>query len=144
MWRGRRACCMSWARRCTCGRSRITDGCSGRCSAPAAGSRWRCRATRFTSPSPTPVRRWRRARRRGLRADGVPLRDLGEHRLKDLLAPVRLYQLGEGEFPPLTSLYRTNLPVPGTPFLGRARELGEVGALLARADVRLLTLTGPG
>jgi len=70
------------------------------------------------------------------------LRDLGEHRLKDLSAPERLYQLGESEFPPLKSLYRTNLPVPATPFLGRERELGEVLDLLA--DARLLTLTGPG
>ena len=41
------------------------------------------------------------------------LRDLGEHRLKDLSAPERIFQLGDGEFPPLKSLYRTNLPVPG-------------------------------
>jgi predicted ATPase/class 3 adenylate cyclase len=72
------------------------------------------------------------------------LRDLGEHRLKDLTAPLRLYQLGEGEFPPLRSLYRTNLPTPATTFLGRRRELAEVAALLERDDVRLLTLTGPG
>jgi predicted ATPase/class 3 adenylate cyclase len=75
---------------------------------------------------------------------GTHLRDLGEHRLKDLLAPERLYQLGVGEFPPLRSLYRANLPVPATPFLGRERELDELTALLARADIRLLTLTGPG
>ncbi len=72
------------------------------------------------------------------------LRDLGEHRLKDLAAPERIYQLGPEEFPPLKSLYRTNLPVPATPFVGRERELGEVQELLARDDVRLLTLTGPG
>ena len=72
------------------------------------------------------------------------LRDLGEHRLKDLSAPERIYQLGEGDFPALKSLYRTNLPVPATPFLGRERELGEVVALLAMQDARLLTLTGPG
>ena len=46
------------------------------------------------------------------------------------------------EFPPLKTLFQTNLPVPATPFLGRERELGEVGELLART--RLLTLTGPG
>ena len=72
------------------------------------------------------------------------LKDLGEHRLKDLSAPERLYQLGDGNFPPLRSLYRTNLPLPATPFLGRERELGEVAELLGREDVRLLTLTGPG
>jgi predicted ATPase/class 3 adenylate cyclase len=75
-------------------------------------------------------------------ADG--LRDLGEHRLKDLSAPERIYQLGDEDFPPLKSLYRTNIPVPATPFLGRDRELDDVRALLAREDVRLLTLTGPG
>jgi predicted ATPase/class 3 adenylate cyclase len=72
------------------------------------------------------------------------LRDLGEHRLKDLSAPERMYQLGDDEFPPLKSLYRTNLPVPATPFVGREAELGEVLALVSRGDTRLLTLTGPG
>jgi predicted ATPase/class 3 adenylate cyclase len=72
------------------------------------------------------------------------LRDLGEHRLKDLSAPERVYQLGDGDFPALKSLYRTNLPIPATPFLGRERELREVLELLSRGDVRLLTLTGPG
>jgi predicted ATPase len=75
---------------------------------------------------------------------GDGLRDLGEHRLKDLGAPERIYQLGDADFPPLKSLYQTNLPVPATPFLGRRHELEEVVALLARDDVRLLTLTGPG
>jgi predicted ATPase/class 3 adenylate cyclase len=72
------------------------------------------------------------------------LRDLGEHRLKDLAAPERIYQLGDGDFPPLHSLHRTNLPIPSTPFLGRAQELNEVRGLLTRLDVRFLTLTGPG
>jgi predicted ATPase/class 3 adenylate cyclase len=70
------------------------------------------------------------------------LRDLGEHRLKDLSAPERIYQRGDEEFPPLKSLYRTNLPIPATPFLGREQELAEVCGLLE--DSRLLTLTGPG
>jgi predicted ATPase len=72
------------------------------------------------------------------------LRDLGEHRMKDLSAPERIFQLGDGEFPPLKTLYQTNLPVPATPFLGRERELAEVGDTLGRSDVRLLTLTGAG
>ena len=76
--------------------------------------------------------------------DGDSLRDLGEHRFKDLAAAERVYQLGDREFPPLRSLYRTNLPVPATPFLGRERELGDVVELLVRDDVRLLTMTGPG
>src|SRR5262245_34073207 len=70
------------------------------------------------------------------------LRDLGVHRLKDLAAPERLYQLDDDEFPPLRSVDQTNLPVQPTPFVGRERELAEVLALL---DVhRLVTLTGPG
>jgi class 3 adenylate cyclase len=63
---------------------------------------------------------------RDLLVERVKLRELGLHRLKDLAAPERLYQLGEGEFPPLETLQRTNLPVPATAFLGRERELGEL------------------
>ena len=70
------------------------------------------------------------------------LTNLGEHRLKDLSAPERIFQLGHAEFSPLKSLYRTNLPVPATPFLGREGELGEVLTLLD--GTRILTLTGPG
>jgi class 3 adenylate cyclase len=44
-------------------------------------------------------------------ADRFALRDLGEHWLKDMGAPERLFQLGNGEFPPLKSLNRTNLPL---------------------------------
>jgi predicted ATPase len=73
---------------------------------------------------------------------GSELRDLGEHRLKDLSEPQRLYQLGRADFPPLKTLHQTNLPVPATPFLGRQRELAEVLDLLRSS--RMLTLTGPG
>lgn len=72
------------------------------------------------------------------------LRDLGEHRFKDLSAPERVYQLGDGDFPPLKTLYKTNLPIPATPFLGRERELAEVVELLNADGARLVTLTGPG
>jgi len=70
--------------------------------------------------------------------------DLGLHRLKDLSAPARLFQLGPGDFPPLRSLSQTNLPVQATPFVGREKELAEVLGLARREDVRLLTLTGAG
>ena len=72
------------------------------------------------------------------------LRDLGAHRLKDLSAPERIYQLGDDDFPPLRTLHQTNLPIQSTPFLGRERELGEVLGLLSQGEVHLLTLTGPG
>jgi predicted ATPase len=76
--------------------------------------------------------------------EGFDLRGLGEHRLKDLGHLICLYQLGGEEFPPLRSLNETNLPVLPTPLVGRNRELAELQALLARDDVRLLTMTGPG
>jgi predicted ATPase len=72
------------------------------------------------------------------------LRDLGEHRLKDLGFPIRLYQLGRNEFPPLRSLNHAHLPLEVVPLLGRKRELGELLRLLGSERVRLLTLTGPG
>ncbi len=81
---------------------------------------------------------------------GLTLRDLGEHRLKDLSLPKRLFQLsGEGlerDFPALKTLENrpTNLPTQATPLIGRERELEQAGELLLREDVRLLTLTGPG
>jgi len=71
-----------------------------------------------------------------------PLRDLGVHRLRDLAAPERLYQLGDDEFPPLKTVDQTNLPVQPTPFVGRERELAEVLALLD--SHRIVTITGPG
>ena len=74
---------------------------------------------------------------------GDHLRDLGEHRLKDLTAPERIYQLGHGEFPPLKSLNATNLPTAASPIVGRQRELEELQALLSGSS-RLVTLTGTG
>ena len=47
--------------------------------------------------------------------------DLGEHRLKDLPLPERLYQLGVGRSAPLKTVSPSNLPVPTTPFIGRGR-----------------------
>ncbi len=78
------------------------------------------------------------------------LRDLGEHRLRDLLEPERAYQLLHpslpAEFPPLKSLDArpNNLPRQPTPFLGREAEVAEVAALLRDPAVQVLTLTGPG
>ena len=76
--------------------------------------------------------------------DQALLRDLGEHRLKDLSAPERVYQIGDEDFPRLKSLHQTNLPVPATPFLGRRQELHELRQLLKAPHPRLVTLTGPG
>jgi predicted ATPase/class 3 adenylate cyclase len=79
---------------------------------------------------------------RELLEPAADVRDLGRYRLKDLGEPVRLYQVGGAEFPPLRSLNSTNLPIQPTPLIGRERELEEVGRLLRTR--RLVTLTGPG
>jgi predicted ATPase/DNA-binding SARP family transcriptional activator len=76
--------------------------------------------------------------------DTTLLRDLGRHRLKDVPDAEHLLQVGDGDFPPLRSLHRTNLPLAPTPFLGRSRELTEIVELMERDEIRLLTLTGPG
>jgi predicted ATPase/class 3 adenylate cyclase len=82
--------------------------------------------------------------------DGVELRDLGEHRLKDLAEAERLYQVVipglQTEFPALKTLARTptNLPAQPTPLIGREEELRETADLLRGGATRLLTLTGAG
>ena len=81
---------------------------------------------------------------------GTSLRDLGEHRLKDLFRSERVFQLSApglpSEFPPLRTLdaYRNNLPLQPTPLIGREKEVAEVCERLSRPEVRLLTLTGAG
>ena len=81
---------------------------------------------------------------------GAELRDLGEHRLKDLQRPERIFQLVapglSADFPPLRTLgdRRHNLPVQPTAFIGRQREVEAARELLRRPHARLLTLTGPG
>jgi predicted ATPase/class 3 adenylate cyclase len=80
--------------------------------------------------------------------DGVSVRDLGEHRLKDLDRPERLHDLViEGlpsDFPPPRTLDArpNNLPPQLTSFVGRAEGIADVRRLLGRT--RLLTLTGAG
>ena len=78
----------------------------------------------------------------------ITLRDMGEHRLKDLLHPIHLYQVTAhdlpADFPPLKTLeaFPHNLPAQLTSFIGRETQLAEAKQLLA--NTRLLTLTGPG
>ena len=73
----------------------------------------------------------------------VQLTDLGDHRFKDLAARERVFQLGSDRFPPLRSLFRTNLPIPANPLVGREQEVVDVRHLLADG-ARLVTVTGPG
>jgi len=80
--------------------------------------------------------------------EGCGLLDLGEHRLRDLARPVRIFQLTgpglRGEFPPLRTLeaFAGNLPVQLSSFVGRADELGELAAAVRASP--LVTVTGPG
>jgi class 3 adenylate cyclase len=84
--------------------------------------------------------------------DGMPegcgLLDLGEHRLRDLTRPVRVFQLTapslRSEFPPLRSLeaFVGNLPIRLSSFVGRAEELVGLAAAMRRSP--LVTVVGVG
>jgi predicted ATPase/class 3 adenylate cyclase len=81
--------------------------------------------------------------------DAATLRDLGEHRLKDLGRPERVFQLVHpglvSDFPPLKTPTRAgNLPTQASAFVGRGAELEEIDGRLGDEAVRMLTLVGPG
>src|SRR5262249_10862751 len=72
----------------------------------------------------------------------------GEHRLRDLYRPERIFQLRHPDLPPVMRPLNTldlpadNLPVQLTPLIGREDEIGRIGSLLAQEGARLVTLTG--
>jgi predicted ATPase/class 3 adenylate cyclase len=80
----------------------------------------------------------------------VSLRDLGEHRLKDLLRPERVFQVCAFDVPDIVTPLRSldnpallhNLPEQVTSFVGRDRDVKEVCGALEFS--RLVTLTGAG
>jgi predicted ATPase/class 3 adenylate cyclase len=86
----------------------------------------------------------------GALPDGASLRDLGQHRLKDLGQPERICQLDAPglpvSFPPLRSLDNprlpNNLPVQASSFIGRDTELTAISELIKTS--RLVTPTGAG
>jgi predicted ATPase/class 3 adenylate cyclase len=84
----------------------------------------------------------------GVLPPDVRLRDLGEHRLKDLARPEHVHQLLGADlvadFPPLRSLgaLPNNLPVQVTTFVGREKEVAEISSLIEQH--RLVTLVGSG
>jgi class 3 adenylate cyclase len=80
--------------------------------------------------------------------DGMGLIDLGEHRLRDLGRPTRVFQLNRvgcrEDFPPLRTLdaFPGNLPAQVSSFIGRQAEAARVAAALAES--RVVTITGVG
>jgi predicted ATPase/class 3 adenylate cyclase len=76
--------------------------------------------------------------------DGLPLVDLGRHRLKDFEGVTQLHQLGEQPFPPLRTPGSVELPSPATRFLGRESELFDAVSLVYDRDPRVMTILGPG
>lgn len=80
--------------------------------------------------------------------ENFSFRDFGERRLKDLIEPLRLFQLNvqglETEFPPLKTLdvRPNNIPLQLTSFIGRESEIKEIKSILN--DSKLLTLAGAG
>jgi predicted ATPase/class 3 adenylate cyclase/DNA-binding CsgD family transcriptional regulator/tetratricopeptide (TPR) repeat protein len=82
---------------------------------------------------------------------GIGLRDLGQHRLKDLGRPERVFQVTgpglEETFDLLRSLdgpaRRHNLPLQTTSFVGRTAEMAELASLVAGGR-QLVTVVGPG
>ncbi len=82
--------------------------------------------------------------------EGASLRDLGNHRLKDLGRPEQIFQLDidglPDEFPPIRTLdnpaLANNLPAQLSSFVGREVELSQIRAVVETS--RLVTLTGPG
>ena len=83
-----------------------------------------------------------------VRDRSVELVDLGEHRLRDLGHPERIFQIVQPElvreFPPLQSVdaVPTNLPTVRTELIGRSDDIEVLAELVARE--RLVTLTGVG
>lgn len=83
----------------------------------------------------------------GDRLGDVAFRDLGEHQLRGLSRPERVYQILEPrlpeEFPPLrTETAPTNLPAVSEHLIGRADELEALKKVFEHS--RLVTITGAG
>ncbi len=74
----------------------------------------------------------------------LSLRSLGRHRLKDIDEPVEVFQVCASglvdEHPPLPTLARSHgIPLPGSSFIGRSRDLDQIVSLLDRGEVVAVT-----
>lgn len=76
--------------------------------------------------------------------EGHPVKNLGEHRLRDLEGETVIWQLGTDDFDALRTLDQLpgNLPVQRTSFIGRVDEVKSIGDSVNNS--RLVTLVGPG
>lgn len=86
---------------------------------------------------------------RGRLPEGVSSRDLGVHHLKDIPEAEQLYQVTVAglreDFPPLRTVgTATSLPASATPLIGREDDHARLAEIFGAADVRMVTLTGPG
>ena len=80
---------------------------------------------------------------RGL-LDRADVRDLGSHRLDGVTAELRIFQVDEGEHPPIQmeGSRRGNLPHPMGRLIGREEELKAIDEAIGTS--RVVTLVGPG
>lgn len=84
----------------------------------------------------------------GLMLEPVELRDLGQHRLKDLTVPERVYQVVTpdllADFPPLRAIdvLPNNLPLQATRLIGRDEVVAEVRGLVEHHPLVTLVATG--
>ena len=81
-------------------------------------------------------------------SEDISFRDLGERRLKDLIQPVKLYQINseglQADFPPLKTLdvRPNNIPIQLSSFVGREEVMIQLKDLIRQS--RLLTISGSG
>jgi len=79
-----------------------------------------------------------------VQAAGIDAQDMGIYQLRDLAEPVHLFQLGDGDFPPLrvADPELHNLPARPTSIIGREVEVAHLRGLLL--EERLVTMTALG